>query len=87
MNDLVEAGVAPYPAKSIKEDNLADVVGMSEGTEVKVDGNEITISSVDKEKAGLMAAKIENLCRVSNRDIRIFQDGCYITHKAGKDLV
>jgi len=73
--------------KNFLGESVPRKVGLVKGTEVKVDGNEITISSVDKEKAGLMAAKIENLCRVSNRDIRIFQDGCYITHKAGKDLV
>ena len=73
--------------KNFLGESVPRKVGLVKWTEVKVDGNEITISSVDKEKAGLMAAKIENLCRVSNRDIRIFQDGCYITHKAGKDLV
>ncbi len=52
--------------------------------EVKIAGTDITVSSPDKEAAGLAAAKIENLCRITNRDIRIFQDGCYITHKVGK---
>jgi len=54
---------------------------LPKGVEVKVSGNDITISSVDIEAAGLAASTIENLCRITNRDIRIFQDGCYITQK------
>ncbi len=54
--------------------------------DVKVAGNEIVVSSPNKEAAGQTAAKIENLCRITNRDRRIFQDGCYITQKAGKEV-
>lgn len=57
------------------------------GAEVKIAGTEIIVSSPDKEAAGLAAAKIENLCRITNRDIRIFQDGCYITYKVGKAVI
>lgn len=56
------------------------------GSDVKVNGTEITVVSCDKEIAGQNAAKIESLCRITNRDRRIFQDGCYIIHKAGKDI-
>lgn len=55
--------------------------------EVKIAGTEIIISSPDKEAAGLAAARIENVCRITNRDVRIFQDGCYITHKVGKAVI
>jgi large subunit ribosomal protein L6 len=56
------------------------------GAKVKVEGDRIIINSSDKEVAGQMAARIENLCRITNRDKRIFQDGCYIISKAGKTL-
>ncbi|MEK6937488.1 MAG: 50S ribosomal protein L6 [Nanoarchaeota archaeon] len=54
---------------------------LPKGVEVKISGNDITITSPNLEAAGLAASTIENLCRITNRDIRIFQDGCYITQK------
>ncbi len=62
-------------------------VAVVKGCEVKVDGTEIIITSPDKECAGQMASRLENACRITNRDRRIFQDGCYIIHKSGKDLL
>lgn len=61
-------------------------VSIITGVEVKVNGTEIEVKSSDKEAAGQMAGKIEKLCVVTERDNRIFQDGCYIINKAGKEL-
>jgi len=61
-------------------------VSILPGADVKIDGDNITVTSPDKELAGQMAARIEKLCVITNRDKRIFQDGCYITHKAGTDI-
>ena len=49
---------------------------------VKVDGNMIFVESIDIEKAGYTATKIEQLTRITDRDSRVFQDGIYITKKA-----
>ena len=59
-------------------------VDFPKGVEVKITGTDVLVQGVDKELAGMTASKIENLCRITNRDRRIFQDGCYITQKAGK---
>ncbi len=57
-----------------------------QGANVKIEGTEIIITSPNKEVAGQMAARIESGCRITNRDKRIFQDGCYIIHKSGKAI-
>lgn len=48
---------------------------------VTVKGDEITLEGVTKEEIGQTAANIERATRVRRRDIRIFQDGIYITAK------
>lgn len=53
-------------------------VKVVDGTEVKIKGDEISVSSRDKEKAGIMASRLENICRKGFRDTRKFQDGIYI---------
>lgn len=56
------------------------------GAEVKVEGNEVIVSSSSKETAGQVAADIELLTRIKNRDLRIFQDGIWIISKGGKEV-
>jgi len=50
--------------------------------DVKVNGQEVEVKGCSKELVGQVSAKIEQMCRITNRDIRIFQDGIYITNKA-----
>ncbi|MBT4804784.1 50S ribosomal protein L6 [Candidatus Woesearchaeota archaeon] len=73
--------------KNFLGESVPRKVDLIEGTKVNIDGTEVVVSGPDKEKAGQMAARIENLCRITNRDTRIFQDGCYITHKSGKNTI
>ncbi len=54
--------------------------------EVKIEGDLITVSGYDKEKVGQSAANIELATRRSGFDKRIFQDGCYIFSKAGREM-
>jgi large subunit ribosomal protein L6 len=61
-------------------------VAIKEGVDVKVEGEIVTVESCDKELAGQTAADIETLTRITNRDLRIFQDGIYITEKDGKPV-
>lgn len=51
---------------------------------VKVEGNMITVESLDIEKAGETASLIEQKTRISKRDRRVFQDGVFITTKPEK---
>jgi len=53
-------------------------------TEVEIDGEQITLSGPDIEAVGQTAADIEQLTRVTDKDLRVFQDGAYITNKPGR---
>ncbi len=53
-------------------------------TDVEVDGEEIILSGPDIEAVGQTAADIEQLTRVTDKDVRVFQDGVYITAKPNR---
>ncbi|MFB6165951.1 MAG: 50S ribosomal protein L6 [Haloarculaceae archaeon] len=53
-------------------------------TDVQVDGEELTLSGSDIEAVGQTAADIEQLTRVKDKDVRVFQDGVYITAKPNR---
>ena len=50
-------------------------------TDVSVDGEELTVTGPDIEAVGQTAADIEQLTRINDKDVRVFQDGVYITQK------
>ena len=56
------------------------------GVDTKIDTDIITVSSHNKELAGQAAANFEIATKIGKRDRRIFQDGCYIISKGGKDV-
>lgn len=56
------------------------------GVDVRIEGESITVSGFDREKVGQTAANIELATRRPGFDKRIFQDGCYIVSKSGKEL-
>lgn len=56
----------------------AKIVG---DTKVEVRGEEIIVSGANKDDVGQTALNIEQATAVKYRDLRTFQDGCYITEK------
>jgi large subunit ribosomal protein L6 len=53
---------------------------------VKITGPEVTVTGSNREVVGLCASQIEQVCRIRDRDRRVFQDGIYIIEKDGKHL-
>ena len=62
-----------------KKPRVAKILG---DTNVKVSGNEVVISGINKEDVGQTAANIEQKTKIRRFDPRVFQDGIYIVQKA-----
>ncbi|MEF8873231.1 MAG: 50S ribosomal protein L6 [Candidatus Thermoplasmatota archaeon] len=61
----------------------AKIVGSTEAT---IEGDQVIVKGPDKEAVAQSAANIESMTKISKADPRVFQDGIYITEKAGKPL-
>lgn len=57
---------------------IAKIIGKAD---VKVQGTDITVSGNDIDEVSKTAANIEQSTRITGRDRRVFQDGCWITSK------
>ncbi|MBS3064246.1 MAG: 50S ribosomal protein L6 [DPANN group archaeon] len=60
---------------------------LANNVSVKIQGDIITVESADIEKAGMVAARIEQATTVRGKDRRIFQDGIYLFEKAGQAIL
>lgn len=61
-------------------------IDMPKDVQIKIQGDKITITGPDVEMVGTAVSKIEQLCRITNRDRRIFQDGIFLTERNGKGI-
>ena len=62
-----------------KKPRVAKILGE---TKVKITGNEVFISGINKEDVGQTAANIEQKTKIKRFDPRTFQDGIYIVQRA-----
>ena len=72
--------------KNFLGEKVPRILQLKEGADVKIEGELIHVTSASKEIAGQVSADIEQLTRRPGFDTRIFQDGCYIISKDGKEL-
>jgi len=82
----VTVGKGDITIKNFLGEKVPRTAKLRQDVSVKLDGDIITVESADKEATGQIAAKIEQLTKVRNRDLRIFQDGIYIIEKDGKAI-
>ena len=75
-----------FVVKNFLGEKSPRTIKLKKGATVKVEGDQILIESCDKDMAGQQASDIELLTAKSNRDLRVFQDGIYMTEKAGKKI-
>lgn len=75
-----------FVVKNLLGEKVPRELKLKEGPKVDIKGDIIEVSGSDIEKVSQVAADIEQLTRITNRDRRIFQDGIYITNKAGKQI-
>jgi large subunit ribosomal protein L6 len=57
------------------------------GVKIIVNGSDIIVEGIDKEATSQVAATIERISMIKGRDRRVFQDGIFITEKAGKSIM
>ena len=84
MNAAVEGN--KFVIKNFLGEKIPRELMLKEGASVKIEGDIIVVESNNKELAAQTAASIEQLSKISNKDLRIFQDGIYITEKDGKKI-
>lgn len=57
---------------------VAEIIG---DATVEVKGDEILVQGINKEEVGQTAFNIEQATFIKHRDLRVFQDGCYIIER------
>ena len=72
--------------KNFMGEKVPRKAGIIDGVSVQVSGDIITVTGLDKEVVSQTAARIEQATKITNRDRRVFQDGCYLISKAGKKI-
>lgn len=73
-----------FSIKNFLGEKVPRTLKIKEGVTVKLDGDIVQVESIDIELAGQVAGQLERLTRITNRDLRIFQDGIYIIEKPQK---
>ena len=82
----VSVSGSKFTIKNFLGEKIPRVLQLKQNADVKIEGDLVYVTSTNKEIAGQISADIEQLTRRPGYDSRIFQDGCYILNKDGKEL-
>jgi large subunit ribosomal protein L6 len=75
-----------FIVKNLLGEKIPRQLDIKNGAKVSVNGEVVEVKGVDKDIVSQVAADIEKLTRITNRDRRVFQDGIYITSKDGEKV-
>ncbi len=75
-----------FSVKNFLGEKVPRTITLKDNVKVEIQGDIVTVTSCDVERAGQTAAHIEQITRICNRDLRIFQDGLYIIEKCGEPI-
>ena len=87
MNVSYDKGANEIIVKNFLGEKKDRRIQLPKDVNVKVDKEDIEVSSYDIEKAGEAATKIEKGTKVRNKDRRVYQDGIFLIEKPGRSYL
>lgn len=73
--------------KNFLGESVPRKITIPKDVKINVQGTDIILEGINKERVGQTAGNIEKLTRIKTRDSRTFQDGIYIVEKDGKNII